>query len=174
MVHSSLRPWAGWAVPCGLDLRRERSLQLLTAGGQHTGAACPDGPLPTTQLAFTSELHEDSHLGTPGNIPNLHSQSLQVSIWKIPGRPRLGFPCITRIRDQVKLSEVPSMPRAPQAGMTIHAIRVLWGHCTLQPGHPSHVPAEFWSPVYVETHPQCVERERRGHCLGSRVSGAIS
>lgn len=74
LVYSSLGPWAGWAVPCGLDLSIKQAFWLLIAGGR--GAACPPaGPVPTALLALTSELYgiKVSHLESPGSVPNLHS-----------------------------------------------------------------------------------------------------
>lgn len=153
-----MAPHSNWGGRCGTG----QPVLLMASCQLH------NWPLPQSCI-------KDSHLETPGNIPNLHSPSLEVSIWKIPGRPRLGFPCITRIRDQVRLSEVPSMSRAPQVGMTIHAISVLWGQnsllmepsgsvfflYTLKPGHPT-VTCLLSSRVLSMLKPSTVvERERR-------------
>lgn len=94
-------------------------MALISEGNGHFGSSQQEGGSTQGQpvlLMAPCQMHnwplpqsciKDSHLETAGNIPNLYSQSLQVSIWKIPGKPRLGFPYITRIRDQVKFSEVP-------------------------------------------------------------------
>lgn len=136
--------------------------------GRDTQEACPAGPY------LRAAGHQGRPPGDSWGIPNLHSQSLEASIWKTPGRPGLGYPGIPRIRDQVRLGEALSMPRAPQGGMATHVVspggqnslpaKSSLGQCPtrLEAWAPySHLPADFWGAVHMETHPQCVDRDRR-------------
>lgn len=75
LVRAAWGPGQGRQHPVALISR------LCTAGGEgRTGTvlSCPIGSALNSELCGTKA----SFLGIPGIIPNLHSQSLEASVWK--------------------------------------------------------------------------------------------